>query len=132
MKQLTTTAGRFGPFASVETLSDRYRCDNTDLPFAVIGQGAIADWEGPLPDPPTPAPTVPTSVTMRQASLALLAADLLDDVEALVATLPRAYQIEWQRASTVERTNPLVEIVREQKGLTSQQIDDLFISAAAL
>lgn len=72
------------------------------------------------------------SVTMRQASLALLNAGLLDDVEALVATLPRAYQIEWERASTVQRDNPLVEIVRQQQGMTSGQIDDLFTLAATL
>ena len=72
------------------------------------------------------------SVTMRQASLALLNAGLLDDVESLVATLPRAYQIEWERASVVQRDNQLVEIVRQQQGMTSGQIDDLFALAATL
>ena len=72
------------------------------------------------------------SVTMRQASLALLNAGLLDDVEALVDTLPRAYQIEWDRASVVQRDNPLVEIVRQQQGMTAGQIDDLFALAATL
>lgn len=72
------------------------------------------------------------SVTMRQASLALLNAGLLDDVEALVVTLPRAYQIEWERASTVHRDNPLVEIVRQQQGMTHTQIDNLFATAATL
>lgn len=72
------------------------------------------------------------SVTMRQASLALLNAGLLDDVEALVATLPRAYQIEWERASVVQRDNQLVEIVRQQQGMTAGQIDDLFALAATL
>ena len=72
------------------------------------------------------------SVTMRQASLALLNAGLLDDVEALVANLPRAYQIEWERASVVQRDNQLVEIVRQQQGMTSGQIDDLFALAATL
>ena len=57
---------------------------------------------------------------------------MLDDVEALVATLPRAYQIEWERASTVQRDNPLVEIVRQQQGMTNAQIDDLFTLAATL
>ena len=65
---------------------------------------------------------------MRQASLALLNAGLLDDVEALVATLPRAYQIEWERASVVQRDNQLVEIVRQQQGMTAGQIDDLLHS----
>lgn len=77
-------------------------------------------------------PVVPTSVTMRQACLALENAGILDDVEALVATLPRPYQIEWQRASMVERTNQLVEVVRQQQGMTVQQIDDMFIQAATL
>jgi len=96
--------------------------------------GAIGDtWDGTqFTSPPQPPTPVPTSVTMRQACRALLAANLLDDVEALVATLPREYQIEWQRAGTVERSNPLVEIVRQQKSMTAAQIDDLFISAATL
>ena len=84
-----------------------------------------------VPKPAQPVP-VPQSVTMRQAARALLDADLLDDVEALVATLPRAYQIDWDRASVVERSNPLVEIVRQQKSMTDAQIDDLFIAAATL
>lgn len=75
---------------------------------------------------------IPQSVSMRQAARALLDAGLLDDVDALVATLPRAYQIDWQRAGTVERSNPLVEIVRQQKSMTDAQIDDLFIAAATL
>lgn len=76
--------------------------------------------------------SVPQSVTMRQAARALLDAGLLDDVEALVATLPRPYQIDWEKASVVERSNPLVEIVRQQKSMTDTQIDDLFITAATL
>lgn len=79
----------------------------------------------------TPTP-VPQSVSMRQACLALESAGILDDVEALVATLPRPYQIEWQRASTVERTNQLVEVVCQQQSMTVQQIDDLFILAETL
>jgi len=85
-----------------------------------------------LPDEYAAIAAVPQSVSMRQASLALLNAGLLDDVEALVATLPRAYQIEWERASVVQRDNQLVEIVRQQKGMTADQIDDLFTLAATL
>lgn len=79
-----------------------------------------------------PKEPVPQSVSMRQASLALYDAGLLDDVEALVATLPRPHQIEWQRASEVYRDNPLVEVVRQQKSMTVEQIDDLFRKAATL
>ena len=74
----------------------------------------------------------PSKVTMRQASIALELAGLLDDVEAIVATLPRIYQIEWQRASVVLRDNSLVEMVREQQGMTTEQIDALFVTASTL
>ena len=94
-----------------------------------IGDSFVDGFVVPKPAQPVP---VPQSVTMRQAARALLDADLLDDVEALVATLPRAYQIDWDRASVVERSNPLVEIVRQQKSMTDAQIDDLFIAAATL
>ena len=78
------------------------------------------------------ASQVPQEVTMRQACLALEGAGLLDDVEAIVATLPKVYQIEWQRASTVLRSNPLVEMVRQQNSMTDAQIDALFVTAATL
>lgn len=81
--------------------------------------------------PPDPL-AVPAQVTMRQACLALENAGILDDVEALVLTLPRPYQIEWQRASTVERNNALVEVVRQQQAMTVEQIDDLFRLAVTL
>lgn len=102
---------------------------------AIDATGASIGWgyvDGVFTPPPTPPTTVPTSVTMRQACLALENAGILDDVEALVATLPRPYQIEWQRASMVERTNQLVEVVRQQQGMAVQQIDDMFIQAATL
>lgn len=76
--------------------------------------------------------SIPSQVTMRQACIQLESAGLLDDVEAIVVTLPRIYQIEWQRASTVQRDNPLVEMVRQQQNMTVEQIDDLFIAAAKL
>ena len=104
----------------------------------VIGATQVVGvWTNPaLPEPPPaptpPAPVVPQSVTMRQAVLALLDADMLDDIEAIVAALPRRYQLEWERAANVYRDNALVETVRQQKSMTAAQIDDLFIAAFAL
>jgi hypothetical protein len=43
MKKLTTPSGLFGPYAMIEVLEDRYRCDGADLPFTVVGQGTIED-----------------------------------------------------------------------------------------
>ncbi len=75
---------------------------------------------------------VPKSVSMRQAELALLAAGLLDNIEALVATLPRTAQIEWRRAKDVERTHGLIAVVQAQTGMTDEQVDNLFIEAGKL
>jgi hypothetical protein len=47
MFKVTTPVGKFGPYSKVETLEDRYRCDNADLPFTVVGTGVI---EEALPD----------------------------------------------------------------------------------
>jgi hypothetical protein len=52
MKKITTATGKFGPYNSVEVLSDRYHVDGADLPFTVIGQGEISDVvDGDFPSP---------------------------------------------------------------------------------
>jgi len=83
--------------------------------------------------PPAPEPSVvPPIVTRRQALLALLAAEKLDQVDLLIQNAPRAVQIAWEAAGTFERTNPLIESLAPQLGLTEADIDALFIAAASL
>lgn len=81
---------------------------------------------------PKPAVAVPTSVSMRQARLALLNAGLLDDVEAVISAAGRAAQIEWEYATEVSRDHPIIAIVQQQQGLADDQIDDLFRAGGAL
>lgn len=53
MLKITTPAGVFGPYNTITALADRYRVDGADLPFTVVGTGAIADVEpGDFPPPP--------------------------------------------------------------------------------
>lgn len=92
-------------------------------------------WEVETAQPP--AAPVPQSVTMRQARLALLGAGLLDDVDAAIAAIPdetqrRAAQIEWEYANTVERKSAFVQQLAVGLGLSAEQMDDLFVQAAAL
>ena len=83
-----------------------------------------------------PAVTVPNSVTMRQARLALHAAGLLAGVEAALDALPEpprtSARIEWDYSSEVYRNKPFVVMLGQALDLTDEQIDDLFITAATL
>jgi hypothetical protein len=76
--------------------------------------------------------TIPQSVTMRQARLALLAANLLDTVDAAITQAGGAAKIEWEYAATVERGSTLVAGMTAALGMTEVQIDGLFVAAGAL
>ena len=81
-------------------------------------------------------PKVPSKVTMRQARLALLQAGLLDDTEALIASLEgpegQAARIEWDYSSEVFRNKPFVITLGAQLGLDDEQLDALFITASQI
>lgn len=83
-------------------------------------------------EPPEPEPFVPTRLTRRQAKLILLQYGLLDAVESVVATMPRAAQIEYADALSFERSNPLMTLVAETAGLTTEQVDAMFVAGALL
>jgi hypothetical protein len=82
------------------------------------------------------APTIPQEVTMRQARLALLGAGLLASVEAAIDGLPEpkksAARIEWDHSQSVQRSRGLAVELGAALGLSSAQIDALFVQAATL
>ena len=79
---------------------------------------------------------VPKEVTMRQARLALLAAGLLDQVDAAIASMPepqkKAASIEWEYSNALQRSNPFVTHLGAALGLDESGIDALFVEAAKL
>ena len=90
-------------------------------------------WAAAAPDPaPTPEPTTPTVVSMRQARLALLQAGLLATVDAAVAAGGDADKITWEYATEVDRNSPLVTNMALALNLTEQDLDNLFTLAATL
>lgn len=92
----------------------------------------LSDWvESYIPPAPEPV-QVPQVIPMRQVKLALLAAGLLDIVDAAVAASDRAIQIEWEYASEVRRDWPTITSIATAVGLTDEQVDNLFISAVSM
>jgi hypothetical protein len=86
----------------------------------------LALWEA------NSAPQVPTVVTQRQARLALYNAGVLGAVNQAVASADELTQITWEYAQEVRRTDPYVSMLGQAIGLTDEQIDELFITAATL
>jgi len=79
---------------------------------------------------------VPESVTMRQCRIALLDAGLLDAVQSSIATMPgtdgERARIDWEYAQEVRRDWPLIAYMAGDLGLTDEQVDGLFMAAAAI
>lgn len=94
-------------------------------------------WDGVDFAEPAPIVTVPSSVTRRQAREALLDIGLLDDVEMMINEMPDATErkraeIYWLDSAVFERGHPLIVQIGSALGLTEAEIDNLFITAAAL
>ena len=75
---------------------------------------------------------VPQVITIRQARLALLAAGLLDNVDAAVAAGDRTAQIEWEYVTELRRDWSTLVRLASALGLTDLQVDDLFVIASGL
>ena len=94
-------------------------------------------WDGVGFIPAQPEPVkVPQSVTMRQARLALLQTGKLATVNAAISSMTgaqgEAARIEWEFSNEVQRSQPLVLALAPILGMTSAELDQLFITAAKL
>jgi len=77
--------------------------------------------------------TLPKVITMRQARLALLNAGLLATVsDAISAGTDEALKIEWDYATEVKRDWASLEAIATSLGMTSEQLDELFIAGSKL
>lgn len=95
-------------------------------------------WQGNVPATfVVPVVQVPQEITRRQARLALLMAGKLNAVNTAISSIPdpmvRAVaQIEWDEALTINRNSPLIAQMAPALGLTSKDIDNLFVQGAKL
>lgn len=74
---------------------------------------------------------VPTEITRLQAKLQLLEIGLLDEVEEMVKQ-DRRVELYWTDAQSIERNHPILNQMVMALGLTSEQLDNLFIEASKL
>jgi len=79
-------------------------------------------------------PAVPQFVTRFQARAALHMAGLLPQVEALMAdpATPVLAKLAWADAQDFKRNSPTIAQMAAALGLTDQQLDDLFTTAATI
>jgi hypothetical protein len=80
---------------------------------------------------------IPRVLTRAQAKLALLGAGLLGSVQPAIDAVAdpavrASMQIEWDDRLTFERTNPMLGALATGMGMTSDQLDQLFIAGATL
>lgn len=86
---------------------------------------------------PPPQNTVPLSVTPRQIRTALVLSGIsLSSIEAIIESLPSPNKeialIAWEYSVEFQRNNPLINQLAPLLGLSSKQIDDIFILASTL
>lgn len=74
---------------------------------------------------------VPKVITPRQARLILLQYELLDDIEAMIAT-DRALGIWWEYSLEIKRDDERLIAAATALSLTEQQIDEMFIESSKL
>lgn len=93
------------------------------------------DWtyvNGQFVEPVPPAPVIPTTVSMRQARLALLQSNLLDTVNAAINQGGEADKITWEYATEVNRSDALVLNMAIALNLSETDLDNLFTLASSL
>jgi len=79
-----------------------------------------------------PPPPPVESVSARQFKLQLLAAGLLDQVDAWIASQSVAVQIAYEYSGSFVRTEPMMASGFAAMSFTDQQIDDFFTAASKL
>jgi len=113
--------------------------------YAGIGYTYDSAKDAFIPPPPGPEytldenfnwiiapPLIPQIIKMRQCQLYLYDIEMLEPVNQAVLNMSPKAQIEWNTSDEVWRTSPMVEQMRLMFGWTVEQMDQMFLDAAAL
>lgn len=75
-------------------------------------------------------------VSMAQARLALMQSGKLASIDTAIAAMPEpdksSAMVLWEYSTIIRRSDPLVQSLATAIGLTSAQVDDLFLLAGTL
>jgi hypothetical protein len=93
---------------------------------AITGQITTVEIAGPSPAEQLATERAGMVCSRFQAKAALLAAGLLDTIEAVVATADPFAKIAWADATEFRRNSPTIATLATAAGMTDAQIDDLF------
>ena len=75
---------------------------------------------------------VPSTITPRQARLILNQYNLRKAVETAIANSSQDVKDEWDYATAIQRSWPTLISLAQQIGITSEQLDQMFIEASIL
>ena len=81
----------------------------------------------------TLVPVVPSEVTLAQARTVLRRSGLLDTVDAAIRNSVNAEMIDaWDYGNGLSRDSAMLQVMAASLGLTSEQIDELFLQASQI
>lgn len=110
--------------------------------YAIIGPEKPQDWqeyidwraEGNTPLPPDPIPKfVPSQVPMWSVRVVLKRSNLFDQAQAAIdASTDDAIKVAWEYGNFASRDSAAIAALATELGLTSDNVDDLFIEANSL
>lgn len=110
---------------------------NTELKEMVVREATPQEIEQRLKDlEEASKPVIPTSVTPRQAKLALAMEGVYDEIIGILESLPEPQKtlskIEWDYATEFRRSHMLVHQMKQAMDWTDEFVDELFVTASAL
>lgn len=105
------------------------------LHWADCPDNCTTEWtyvDGQFIELAPPAPVIPSTVSMRQARLALLQSNLLETVNTAINQGGEADKITWEYATEVNRSDALVSNMAIALNLSESDLDNLFTLASSL
>ena len=129
----------------IPTTGQVTQIDNDTYAMWVETDNPKAQYYVPIPDPPGPGYTwngtewvappvyVPQQVTAFQGRAQLMNIGLLTQAESIVvASTDQMLKLAWTHAIYWDRNSPMLQSMGTALGMSSQDLDDLFIAAAQI